>query len=71
MSAGKRADELETLLQKEWRRVLEPQLEICYGGYLAVMAKAAEAVYKEPPFPFEKRSWLIQWAEGFCGPEID
>ncbi|CAE7853926.1 unnamed protein product, partial [Symbiodinium necroappetens] len=35
--------------KKEWRRVLGPQPEVCYGEYLAVMVRAAEVVYKEPP----------------------
>ena len=58
MSRGQ-ADELEALLLQEWRRVLGPEPEICYGEYLTVMVQAAEAVYKEPPFVFEKTSFFL------------
>ena len=58
MSRG-RADEVETLLLQEWKRVLGRQPKVCYGEYLAVMVQAAEVVYKEPPRFLEKTTSLL------------
>ena len=61
-----RADELETLLLEEWRRGFGPQPEVCYGEYLAVMVRAAEVVYEEPPkFVEGAKFFLDAWLHNY------